>query len=317
MKVIDILNNNKTPFVSFELVPPLKGNDVTRLYQTIEPLMEFKPPFINITCHRDEIRFIENKDGNFEKITVTKRPGMVAIAAAIMRRFEVEVVPHLICGGSSKQKLENDLLDLNFLGIQNIVALRGDAMQGEKFFRPEPNGFQYSYELVKQISRMNAGLYLDENITNGIKTDFCTGVAGYPEKHNEAPNQQEDILNLKKKIDAGAEYILTQMFFDNQVFFDFVKQCREVGITVPIIPGLKPISTQKHIEMLPHIFNIDIPEALMKEIKQCKSDESIYQAGLEWCTSQSKELLRQGVPAIHYYTMGKADNIRKILREVF
>ncbi|MDL2314760.1 methylenetetrahydrofolate reductase [NAD(P)H] [Bacteroidales bacterium OttesenSCG-928-C19] len=317
MKVIDILNNTNNPFASFELVPPLKGNDASKLYQSIEPLMEFKPPFINITCHRDEVVFREKQDGTFEKATVTKRPGMVAIVAAIMKRFDVEVVPHLICGGSSKQKLENDLLDLNFLGIQNMVALRGDAVHGERFFIPEQDGFRYSCELVKQISRMNKGVYLDENLTNGIKTDFCIGVAGYPEKHYEAPNQEEDILNLKKKVDAGAEYIITQMFFDNQKFFDFVEKCREVGITVPIIPGLKPISTRKHIEMLPRTFSIDLPEDLMKEIKQCKSDEDIYQVGVEWCIFQSKELLKNRAPAMHYYTMGKADNIKKILREVF
>jgi len=317
MKVTEILKQSEKPFASFELVPPLKGNDATKLYQSIEPLMEFKPPFINITCHRDEIAFKKKNDGSFEKITVTKRPGMVAIVAAIMRRFEVEVVPHLICGGASKQKLENDLLDLNFLGIQNIVALRGDAIRGEKFFTPEPNGFRYCSELVKQISLMNTGIYLDENLTTGIKTDFCIGVAGYPEKHHEAPNREEDILNLKKKVDAGAEYIITQMFFDNRNYFDFVEKCREAGITVPIIPGLKPISTKKHIEMLPRTFNIDIPETLMRELKQCKNDEQVYQAGVEWCIYQSKNLLQQNVPAIHYYTMGKADNIKMVLRDVF
>ena len=317
MKVIDILQHSEKPFASFELVPPLKGNDATRLYQFIEPLMEFSPPFINITYHRDEVQFKEKGAGVFEKVTVTKRPGMVAIVAAIMRRFDIEVVPHLICGGATRQELENDLLDLNFLGIHNIVALRGDAVSGEKFFIPEPDGFCHSSELVQQISQMNAGIYLDKNITNGIKTDFCTGVAGYPEKHYEAPNQEEDILNLKKKIDAGAEYIITQMFFDNRKFFHFVKKCREVGINVPIIPGLKPISTYKHIEMLPRTFSIDIPELLMNEIKQCKSDAQIYQVGVEWCISQSKELLQQGAPAIHYYTMGKADNIKAVLKEVF
>jgi len=317
MKVTNKIETSKTPFVSFELVPPLKGNDVAKLYQSIEPLMEFKPPFFNITCHRDEIQFREKKDGSFEKITVNKRPGMVAIVAAIMKRFEVNVVPHLICGGASKQKLENDLLDLNFLGIQNIVALRGDAIPGEKYFTPESNGFKHCNELVNQISQMNRGVYLDKNLTHCIKTDFCTGVAGYPEKHNEAPNQEEDILNLKKKVEAGAEYIVTQMFFNNSNYFNFVEKCRTAGITVPIIPGLKPISSQKHIDMLPRAFNIDIPEALMKELKQCKSDEEIYQTGVEWCTYQSKELLQQNVPAIHYYTMGKAENIRMVLREVF
>lgn len=317
MKVIDILNSNNKPFASFELVPPLKGNDASKLYQMIEPLMEFNPPFINVTYHRDEVQFREKSAGNFEKVTVTKRPGMVAIVAAIMRRFNVEVVPHLICGGSSKQELENTLLDLNFLGVQNIVALRGDAAHGEKFFVPEPDGFRYSNELVSQISQMNKGTYLDENLTNGIRTDFCIGIAGYPEKHYEAPNREEDIINLKRKADAGADYIITQMFFDNQKFFDFVKKCREAGITIPIIPGLKPISTRKHIEMLPRTFSIDLPEELMKEIRQFESDKSIYQVGVEWCAAQSAELLKYGVPAIHYYTMGKAENIRMILKKVF
>lgn len=317
MKVTDILHHQNQPFASFELVPPLRGSDIRKLYQAIEPLMEFAPPFLNITFHRDEVEFRQKPDGTFEKITVTKRPGSVAIAAAIMKRFQVEVVPHLICGGASKHQLENDLIDLNFLDIENVVALRGDAIPGQKYFVPEPDGHKYSCELVAQIHRMNQGLYLDETLTEAVATNFCIGVAGYPEKHYEAPNPETDIHHLKQKIDAGADYIVTQMFFDNQRFFNFVDKCREAGIQVPIIPGLKPISTYTHIEMLPRAFSIDIPEDLMKEIRKCKDNKAIYQVGIEWCTMQSKELLKQGAPAIHYYTMGKADNIREILKRSF
>lgn len=317
MKVTDILDRKEHPFASFELVPPLRGSDIHKLYESIEPLMEFRPPFINITFHRDEIEFRQKADGTFEKVTVTKRPGSVAIAAAIMKKFRIEVVPHLICGGASRHKLENDLIDLNFLDIQNVVALRGDAIPGEKFFTPEPDGYRYCCELVEQIHHMNQGKYLDETLTDAVPTNFCIGVAGYPEKHYEAPNPETDIRNLKCKVDAGADYIVTQMFFDNTKFFDFVAKCRAAGITVPIIPGLKPISTQKHIDMLPRTFGIDLPENLMKEIRKCKDNKDIYQVGIEWCTVQSKELLQQGAPAIHYYTMGKADNIRKILTAAF
>lgn len=317
MKVIDILNAQTRPFASFELVPPLKGSDINKLYKAIEPLMEFKPPFINITYHRDEVEYRQKPDGTFEKVTVNKRPGSVAIAAAIMKRFNIEVVPHLICGGASKYKLENDLIDLNFLDIQNVVALRGDAIPGQKYFTPEPDGHRYCYELVEQIHNMNRGKYLDENLTDAIATNFCIGVAGYPEKHYEAPNPEMDIMNLKQKVEAGADYIVTQMFFDNRRFFKFVDKCRAAGITVPIIPGLKPVSTSKHIEMLPRAFSIDLPEELMKEIRKCNDNREIYQVGIEWCIAQSKELIAQGAPAIHYYTMGKADNIRKILTAVF
>lgn len=316
-KVTDILNKKITPFASFELVPPLKGSDISKLYHSIEPLMEFKPPFINITFHRDEVEYRQKPDGTFEKVTITKRPGSVAVAAAIMKRFNVEVVPHIICGGASKHKIENDLIDLNFLDIQNVVALRGDAIPGQKHFTPETDGHRYSSELVEQIHNLNHGKYIDESITDAIATNFCIGVAGYPEKHYEAPNLDIDIENLKRKADAGADYIVTQMFFDNKKFFKFVDRCRAAGIGLPIIPGLKPISTQTHIDMLPRSFSIDLPQNLMKEIRKCKDNKAIYQVGIEWCSAQSKELLEHGAPAIHYYTMGKADNIREILKRTF
>lgn len=316
-KVIDIINKKTAPFASFELVPPLKGSDISKLYASIEPLMEFAPPFINITFHRDEVEYRQKNDGRFEKVILTKRPGSVAIAAAIMKRFPVEVVPHLICGGTSKHQLENDLIDLNFLDIQNVVALRGDAIPGQKYFTPEPDGHRYSCELVEQIHNMNQGIYLDSSLTDAVHTNFCIGVAAYPEKHYEAPNIDIDIENLKHKVDAGADYIVTQMFFDNAKFYTFVEKCRATGISVPIIPGLKPISTSTHIEMLPRAFSIDLPQDLMKEVRKCKDNKEIYRVGIEWCVAQSQDLLAQGAPAIHYYTMGKADNIREILKRTF
>ena len=316
-KVIDIINKKTAPFASFELVPPLKGSDISKLYASIEPLMEFAPPFINITFHRDEVEYRQKNDGRFEKVILTKRPGSVAIAAAIMKRFPVEVVPHLICGGTSKHQLENDLIDLNFLDIQNVVALRGDAIPGQKYFTPEPDGHRYSCELVEQIHNMNQGIYLDSSLTDAVHTNFCIGVAAYPEKHYEAPNIDIDIENLKHKVDAGADYIVTQMFFDNAKFYTFVEKCRAAGISVPIIPGLKPISTSTHIEMLPRAFSIDLPQDLMKEVRKCKDNKEIYRVGIEWCVAQSQDLLAQGAPAIHYYTMGKADNNREILKRTF
>lgn len=317
MKVIDIINGKKAAFASFELVPPLKGSDISKLYSAIEPLMEFAPPFINITFHRDEVEYRQKGDGTFEKVILTKRPGSVAIAAAIMKRFPVEVVPHLICGGASKHQLENDLIDLNFLDIQNVVALRGDAIPGQKYFTPEADGHRYSSELVEQIHHMNQGIYLDSSLTDAVHTNFCIGVAGYPEKHYEAPNIDIDIENLKRKVEAGADYIVTQMFFDNEKFYRFRDKCREAGITVPIIPGLKPISTRTHIEMLPRAFSIDLPQDLMKEIRKCRDNREIYRVGIEWCTAQSQDLLAHSAPAIHYYTMGRAENVREVLKRAF
>ena len=317
MKVIDILKGAHKPYTSFELVPPLKGSDINKLYNSIEPLMEFNPPFINMTAHRDEVEYRRTPDGNFRQVTITKRPGTVAIAAAIMKRFNVEVVPHVICGGATRNEVENLLLDLNFLGIQNVMALRGDAIPGEKYFTPTPGGHAHSCDLVEQIAGMNKGKYLDDTLRDVVPTDFCVGVAGYPEKHCEAANLTMDIEYLKRKVDAGADYIVTQMFFDNAKFFSFVEKCRAAGITVPIIPGIKPISTQRHIDLLPRAFSIDIPEELMKELLKCRTNEAIYRLGIEWAILQCKELLESGARAVHFYTMGKADNIREIIKKAF
>lgn len=318
MKVIDILLENRRPFASFELVPPLKGSDASRLYQSLDPLMEFQPPFINITCHRDEVEYVPNGDGTYSRMTLAKRPGTVAIVAAIMRRYpKLEIVPHVICGGSSCSRVESELLDLHFLGIQNIMALRGDALPGQKHFVPEPDGFCHSSELVEMISNLNRGEYLDPTVKSGLATNFCIGVAAYPEKHFEAANLDTDIQHLRSKVEAGADYIVTQMFFDNQKFFRFIDECRKAGITVPIIPGLKPISSSKQIDLLPRSFHIDIPQQLVSLMEKTKTAEDAYKLGIDWAIQQSRELLEHGVPAIHYYTMAKPDNVCQIVRAVF
>lgn len=318
MKVIDILNNSRQPFASFELVPPLKGSDVTRLYDSIDPLMEFAPPFINVTCHRDEVEYVPNADGTYTKMTLAKRPSTIAIVAAIMRRYpSLQIVPHVICGGASRSKVESELLDLHFLGVQNVVALRGDAIPGQRFFIPETDGFSHSSELVALISNLNQGHYLDPTVKNGLPTDFCIGVAAYPEKHYEAANLDTDIQYLKQKVEAGADYIVTQMFFDNNSYFSFVDRLRQAGITVPVIPGLKPISSQRQIDLLPRSFHIDIPQPLVSELRQSKGADAAYQIGIEWAIQQSRELLAHGAPAIHYYTMAKSDNVCKIVKAVF
>ncbi len=318
MKVIDILNSSQKPFASFELVPPLKGSDVSRLYDSIDPLMQFQPPFINITCHRDEVEYVPNGDGSYKKMTLAKRPSTIAIVAAIMRRYpNLEIVPHVICGGASQSRVESELLDLHFLGIQNVVALRGDAIPGQRFFIPEPDGFSHSSELVAMIRHLNGGQYLDPTVKNGLSTDFCVGVAAYPEKHFEAANLDVDIQHLKQKVEAGADYIVTQMFFDNQQYFRFLDRLREAGITVPVIPGLKPISSQRQIDLLPRSFHIDIPQALVNEINKAKTADAVYRVGIEWAIEQSRDLLAHGAPAIHYYTMAKPDNVCQIVEKVF
>ena len=318
MKVIDILRTARRPFASFELVPPLKGSDVSLLYQSIEPLMQFQPPFINVTCHRDEIEYVPNADGTYTKMTLAKRPGTVAIVAAIMRRFpQLEIVPHVICGGASRSKVESELLDLNFLGIQNVVALRGDALPGQRFFIAEKDGFSHSSELVDMIGNLNQGRYLDPTVKDGLATNFCVGVAAYPEKHYEAANLHTDIQYLKRKVEAGADYVVTQMFFDNEQYFHFVDQCRAAGITVPIIPGLKPMSSKRQIDLLPRSFHIDIPQELVALMQQAKTAEAAYQTGIDWAVRQSRELLAHGAPAIHYYPMAKTDNVCQIVKAVF
>jgi methylenetetrahydrofolate reductase (NADPH) len=280
-------------------------------------LMEFKPPFIDVTYHREEYIYVKKPSGYYEKTAIRKRPGTVGICAAIMHRYGVDAVPHLLCGGFTKEDTENALIDLNFLDINNVLALRGDARKFDGKFVAEDDGHAYALDLVKQIAKMNKGAYLDQNIENGEKTDFCIGIAGYPEKHYEAPNMENDLKWTKAKIDAGADYIVTQMFFNNQAYFDYVKACREAGINVPIVPGLKPLTKKYQLNSIPRIFHVDLPEDLAKEMLKAKNAEARVQVGIEWCIMQSKELKAAGVPCLHYYTMGDSETIRKIAEAVY
>lgn len=316
-RVIEHITKAESTLFSFELLPPLKGQDFESTKKAIDPLMEFSPSFINITYHQEEVVYENLANGFMKKKTVRKRPGTVGIAAAIKYRYGVNVVPHIICGGFTKEETENALIDLQFLGINDVLAVRGDPQVGMKKFIPEPDGNQHALELVDQISKLNKGIYLDEELLNTRSMNFCIGVAGYPEKHAESPNMDSDIHFLKKKIEAGAHYIVTQMFYDNQKYFDFVKMCRAEGITVPIIPGMKPITTMDQIVSIPKTFNVDIPAGLVKEMLKCKSNSEVRELGVEWSIRQSKELLESGVPVLHYYTMGKSDNIQKVAKAVF
>jgi methylenetetrahydrofolate reductase (NADPH) len=317
MKVVDHIRNAKQTMFSMEILPPLKGQDINSIFSAIEPLMEFKPPFIDVTYHREEYVYKKRENGLLEKVATKKRPGTVGICAAIMNRFHVDAVPHIICGGFSKEETENALIDLNFLGIDNVLALRGDAIKSEGTFIPEKNGNHYATDLITQITNLNKGKYMYEDVENAASSDFCIGIAGYPEKHFEAPNMKTDIKYLKKKIELGGEYIVTQMFFDNKKYFEFVNLCREEGINVPIIPGLKPLMTKKQLTVLPSIFHIDIPEDLADAVEKCKNNDEVKQVGIEWCVAQSKELKANGVPVLHYYTMSKSDTIKEIASQVF
>ena len=319
MKVSEILTQSTKAFPSIEIVPPLRGITKNELLESIAPFMEFKPKYINVTSHRDEFEFREEADGSFSRHMVRNRISETTVCAAIMSEYDVEVVPHLICGGNTVEEIQSRLDNMAFLGINNIVALRGDSMTGEKRFSPTPGGYRYASELVEGIrSYQGSSSY---RRSRGLETDeryFCIGVGAYPEKHFEAPNIETDIANLKKKVDAGADYIITQMFFDNKVYYDFVDKCRAAGITVPIIPGLKPISTYRQISVLPEAFSLDIPLELTEALNKAKDNkEAIYQIGTEWCTSQCKDLIAHGVPAVHFYTMGRSKNITEILRECF
>jgi methylenetetrahydrofolate reductase (NADPH) len=316
MKVIDHINQAKDTLVSFEILPPLKGKTINSIYNHLDPLMEFKPSFINVTYHRSEQIFKKKADGTFEKVEIRKRPGTVGICAAIMNHYKIDAVPHLICGGFTKRETEDALIDLNFLGIDNVLVLRGDATKNEASFEPEPDGNRYAIDLLKQTVDLNHGIYLEEDIREGFRTHFCIGIAGYPEKHFEAPNLKSDMDFLKAKVAAGAEYIVTQMFFDNSKYFAFVDHCRAEGITIPIIPGLKPITNKKQLNVIPRTFHVDIPTDLSNEIQRCKTDEDCEKVGTEWLITQSKELKKAGVPVLHYYTLGKPKVIWKTVKEL-
>ncbi len=316
-RLIELLKKPEKTHFSFELLPPLKGQNMDAIYDAIDPLMEFKPPYINITYHQEEVVYRNAGNNLLEKKIIWKRPGTVAISAAIKSKYKVAVIPHMICGGFTREETENALLDLNFLGIKNILAVRGDPQSDSKNFIPEEGGHQHSLGLIEQIVALNKGVYLDEELEQKSPTDFTIGIAGYPEKHPEAPNMRSDIHFLKKKVEAGAEFIVTQMFFDNEKFFKFVKLCRNEDIDVPIIPGIKPLATYRQLNFLSKTFNIDIPEALVKEVIKCKDNTQVRQVGVEWAIQQSKDLVSADVPVVHYYTMGSPDNIQQIAKAVF
>ena len=316
MKVIDHINQAKDTLISFEVLPPLKGKGIEALYRHLDPLMEFNPAYINVTYHRSEHVFKKRLDGSFEKVVVRKRPGTESICAAIMNKYNVDTVPHLICGGFSVNETEDALINLRYLGIDNVLVLRGDAAKNESTFEPEPGGHQYASDLLRQVVNLNAGIYLEEDLKGTQKTEFCIGVAGYPEKHFEAPNMQTDLRYLKAKVDAGADYIVTQMFFDNAKYYAFVKACRDMGIDVPIIPGLKPVYTKKQLTVLPKTFYIDLPADLSNEMLKCKTDEEVEQVGTEWLLAQSKDLKANGVQVLHYYTLGKPHVVANVVKRL-
>jgi methylenetetrahydrofolate reductase (NADPH) len=316
MKLTEHLAQATGPIISFEILPPTKGKSIESIYGVLDQLMEFNPAFINVTYHRAEQVFKKRQDGNFERVEIRKRPGTVGICAAIMNKYKVEAIPHLICGGFSKEETENALIDLHFLGIKNVLALRGDAAANEKFFTPHPHGHRYAEDLVGQIISLNKGHYLEEDIMEGVKTDFCIGVAGYPEKHFEAPNMDTDIYYLKRKLELGADYVTTQMFFNNEHYYNYVKRCREHDVTVPILPGLKPLTGKRQINLIPSIFNVEIPLELYTEMSKAKTEADTERVGEEWLLAQCQDLLKNKAPVLHFYTLGKPHIIYNVLKRL-
>ncbi len=318
MKVTQHIEDAKgNTLFSFEIIPPQKGKSIQELYDNIDPLIEFKPPFIDVTTSREEFVYIDKGNGLLDKQLTRMRPGTLGICASIKHKYNVDTIPHVLCGGFTKEETEYLLVDCHYLGIDNVMALRGDAMKDEKYFIPKNGGNNYAVDLVKQIKLLNDGKYLHDLLDVDNKSDFCIGVAGYPEKHLESPSLQSDLKRLKEKVDAGADYVVTQMFFDNSKYFDFVDKAREMGITVPIIPGIKPIAVKKHMQLLPQVFRVDLPEDLISAIEKCKSSAEVKIVGIEWAIQQSLELKQAGVPVLHYYSMGKSENIRQIAKAIF
>ncbi len=316
MKVTEHIQRAEGTLFSFEVIPPLKGRNIEELYHNIDPLMEFEPPFIDVTTSREEYVYID-RDGLFDKKVTRMRPGTLGICAAIMHKYDVDTIPHVLCGGFTREETEYLLVDCQYLGIDNIMALRGDAMKGQKYFERTPGGHAYASELVEQVVRLNKGSYLHEVVETDACADFCIGVAGYPEKHLEAPSLNTDLKWLKHKVDLGADYIVTQMFFDNRKYFEFVELARGMGIHVPIIPGIKPIAVKRHLQLLPQVFRTELPEVLIEAVEACKDNKAVREVGIEWAIEQSRELKAAGVPVLHYYSMGKSDNIRAIAEAVF
>ena len=318
MKVTQYFENaGDSTLFSFEVLPPLKGQHIQTLFDHIDPLMEFNPPFIDVTYHREEFEYKKLPNGLMERKTVRKRPGTVGICAALQNKYKIDAVPHIICGGFTKEETENALIDLNFLGIDNIMVLQGDARKPDRDFKPEEGGHTYASELLEQVVELNRGIFLDDELEQAHHSDFCIGVSGYPEKHMAAPNLELDMKYLKQKVDKGADYIVTQMFFDTQKYIDFVTKCREMDITIPIVPGLKPITSLRQLTILPQIFHIDLPLDLTNALEKAKNNDQAKEIGIEWAIQQSKELIEFGVPTLHYYSMGKSESVYKVAREVF
>jgi methylenetetrahydrofolate reductase (NADPH) len=316
MKVTEQLANATDTIISLEILPPTKGKSIESIYQGLDPLMEFKPAFVNVTYHRAEQMYKKRADGHFERVEIRKRPGTVGICAAIMNKYKVEAIPHLICGGFTKEETENALIDLHFLGVNNVLALRGDAASNEKFFSAHPNGHRYAEDLVQQIISLNSGKYMEDDIIDGVKTNFCIGVAGYPEKHFEAPNLDTDIEYLKRKIEYGADYVTTQMFFDNRHFYNFAELCKTHGMNAPIIPGLKPLTGKRQLNVIPSIFNVEVPVDLYKAMMSAKTEADCDQVGTEWLLHQCRDLLKNKAPMLHFYTLGKPKVIYNVLKEL-
>ena len=318
MKVTQYFENaGDSTLFSFEVLPPLKGQHIQTLFDHIDPLMEFNPPFIDVTYHREEFEYKKLPNGLLERKTVRKRPGTVGICAALQNKYKIDAVPHIICGGFTKEETENALIDLNFLGIDNIMVLQGDARKPDRDFKPEEGGHAYASELLEQVVELNQGIFLDDELEQAHHSDFCIGVSGYPEKHMAAPNLELDMKYLKQKVDKGADYIVTQMFFDTQKYIDFVTKCREMDINIPIVPGLKPITSLRQLTILPQIFHIDLPYDLSNALEKAKNNDQAKEIGIEWAIQQSKELIEFGVPTLHYYSMGKSESVYKVAREVF
>ncbi|MDO4172445.1 MAG: methylenetetrahydrofolate reductase [Prevotellaceae bacterium] len=319
MKVIDIINEaarEGRPRVSFELLPPLKGDGLDRTFGAIDRLMPYDPAFINVTCHREEIKYTERPDGLIERHVMRRRPGTVGVSAAIKQRYGVEVVPHIICGGQSRYDIEDTLIDLDFLGIQNVLALRGDAMPGAARFVANKDGHAHADQLVEQIAAMNCGQFIDGEPDTSHHTDFCIGVAGYPEKHVESPNSLTDLGYLKKKVDAGAEYIATQICYDADTIIRFRDRCAEIGVNVPVLPGLKPFATKTQLTVLPQTFAVDLPQELVNRVMACNNNDDVKKVGVEWAIRQGEALLKAGFPVLHFYTMTRTEQVENIVREL-
>jgi methylenetetrahydrofolate reductase (NADPH) len=316
MKIPEILKNATKTLFTFEILPPLKGGNFEEIQRTIEPLLEFAPSYINVTSHRSDIAYRTKADGETERYRTKKRPGNVGVAAAVKFKYNIEVVSHVICAGNTRDEVEDTLIDYHFLEMQNLLVLRGDKMKSDPAFIAENGGHAHAIDLLRQVKNMNNGIYLNSEIENAAHTDFSCGVAGYPERHIDAKSDEQDILYLKEKVDAGADYIVTQMFFDNAKYFDFVRRCREIGITVPIIPGVKPVATMNQVDVLPQLFSLSLPEELEIELRKCKTNAQAKNVGTEWLTAQALELKRANVPAIHIYTFGIPDNVVKVCRAV-